>query len=175
MKKRPHRDSTAAFSAIIHKIGINPVVDPPADVLQAVFEQAGKSKGPIPVRGRINRSEFIQTLVKYRGAWRLYINGPMLKASGLSLGDTAIIEIEFDPKPREVPMPKAFATVLRNDNAALAEYEKLTPSRKKEILKYLGFLKNADSLARNVEQIMRHLSGEKTDKPHVVMRKKKGG
>ena len=62
-----------------------------------------------------------------------------------------------------------------NDNAALAEYKKLTPSRKKEILKYLGFLKNADSLARNVEQIMRHLSGEKTDKPHVVMRKKKGG
>ena len=101
------------FASKIYKIGINPVIDPPDDVLNALFLQAGKSTGPIPVRGRVNGAEFTQTLIKYSGAWRLYINGPMLKSSGLNVGDAAEIEIEFDPRPREVPMPKQLAAALR--------------------------------------------------------------
>ena len=42
------------FKANIYKIGINPVVDPPDKILRAIFTQAGKNKGPIPVRGRLN-------------------------------------------------------------------------------------------------------------------------
>ncbi len=101
------------FAATIYKIGINPVVDPPGKVLSALFAQAGKDKGPIPVCGHLNGAEFIQTLVKYRGVWRLYINGEMLKASGLNVGDTANVEIEFDPRPRQTPMPLKFAKALR--------------------------------------------------------------
>jgi hypothetical protein len=70
-----------------------------------VFAQAGKAKGPIPVRGTVNGADFIQTLIKYQGAWRLYINGQMLKDSGSKVGDTARFEIEFDPRPRDVSMP----------------------------------------------------------------------
>src|SRR5215204_6244451 len=97
------------FSKPIYKIGINPVVDPPEAILNTIFAQAGRSKGPIAVRGKLNGAEFIQTLVKFRGAWRLYINGPMLKESGLEVGDIAKVEIEFDPRPRKVSMPAALA------------------------------------------------------------------
>ena len=131
----------AKFRAAIYKIGINPVVDPPEDVLQALFEQAGKSKGPIPVCGRLNGAEFIQTLVKYQGAWRLYINDPMLKASGLKVGDTAHVEIEYDPRQRNVPMPKKFALALSKNKIAKEAFDSLPPSRQKEILRYLGSLK----------------------------------
>lgn len=161
------------FSTKIYKIGINPVVDPPYEILTVIFEQAGRSKGPIPVRGQLNGSEFVQTLVKYQGAWRLYINGPMLKASGLEVGDTAKIEIEFDPEPRDVPVPAAFAIALKKDKIAKTEYEKLTPSRKKEILRYLGFLKNGESLDRNIERIIGQLRCEPSNKPHSVLRTKK--
>src|SRR5262245_57771936 len=89
------------FKGKIYKIGINPVVDPPEKVLKKIFEQAGRSSGPITVRGLLNGTKFIQTLVKYGGVWRLYINGPMLKKSGSALGDTVNIELEFDPTPRE--------------------------------------------------------------------------
>src|SRR5688572_17250242 len=109
------------FTAQIHKIGINPVVDPPDDVLAELFAQAGRSKGPIPVRGKVNGARYLQTLVKYGGAWRLYINGKMLKESGLKVGDEARIEIEFDPKPREVAMSRALVTALRKDKSAKAE------------------------------------------------------
>lgn len=66
-----------SYSAKIAKIGINPYMNVPEDVLQALFKQAGKATGPIPVRGTIDGKRFKQTLVKYQGAWRLCINGEM--------------------------------------------------------------------------------------------------
>src|SRR5687767_1965099 len=140
------------FKATIYKLGINPVVDPPDDVLAHVFESAGRSRGPIPVCGRLNGADYIQTLVKYRGKWRLYINGQMLKDSGLSVGDMANVEIKFDPRPREVPMPELLRDALAIDAAAAAAYERLTPSRQKEILRYLGSLKTDASRARNIDK-----------------------
>ena len=161
------------FSSKIYKIGINPVVDPPENVLRSIFEQAGKDKGPIPVRGRLNGADFIQTLVKYQGAWRLYINGPMLKNSDLEVGDTAKVEIEFDPRTRDVPMPGEFAAALRKDQAAKKEFDKLSPSRQKEILRYLSNLKSKESVAKNVERILRHLNGKPTDAQHALTSRKK--
>ncbi len=32
-----------SFSAVIYKLGIDPVVDPPHEVLNLIFEQAGRS------------------------------------------------------------------------------------------------------------------------------------
>ena len=160
------------FSATIYKIGINPVVDTPDEVLKAIFEQAGRSKGPVPVRGTINGAEFLQTLMKYQGAWRLYINGPMLKDSGLSVGDIANIEIEFDPRPREEPMPpKLRAAVRKNANARKA-FDLLPPSRRKEILRYINSLKSADSIERNVARVISQLSGSSDDEPPAYMRKR---
>src|SRR5688572_33402390 len=129
------------FSAEIYKIGINSVVDPPDSVLQTLFEAAGRSRGPIPVAGRLNGRDFIQTLVRYRGAWRLYINGPMLKDSALAVGDVAEVEIEFDPRTRDVPVPEALATEFRKDSRVKIAFDKLSPSRQKDILKYIGSLK----------------------------------
>ena len=162
-----------SFTSAIYKIGINPVVDPPEKALSAIFHQAGKTRGPIPVRGRLNGADFIQTLVKYKGAWRLYINGPMLKDSGLAVGDVANIEMEFDPRPRDVPVPPALASFLAKDKGARLEFEKLSPSRRKDILKYLGSLKTEASVVKNVERVMRHLRGEETDAQHALMGRKK--
>ncbi len=79
------------FSAKILKIGINPYVLVPATVLKVLFEQAGKDKGPIPIKGTLNEKPFIQHLVKYSGKWRLYLNTPMRKAAGIDVGDMAIV------------------------------------------------------------------------------------
>lgn len=147
----------AAFSQRISKVGINPVVDPPDGVLDAVFEQAGRSKGPIPVRGLINGAGFVQTLVKYAGRWRLYVNGEMLRASGLKVGDTATIEIEYDPRPRGVPMVEELRAALDGDERAKTAYDAHTPSRRTDILRYLASLKSEASIKRNIEKVLRQL------------------
>jgi hypothetical protein len=169
----PRESSMQRFSAEIYKIGINPVVDTPDEVLNAIFEQAGRSKGPVPVRGTINGAEFLQTLVKYQGSWRLYINGPMLKDSGLVVGDIASIEIEFDPRSRAVQMPDELANALQSDERAKAMLEALPPSRQKEIFRYIGSLKTLESITRNVAKIVADLKSNSSVKTHVVLRDRK--
>ncbi len=98
------------FSARIEKIGINPFVFLPQAVLNHLFKQAGKSKGTIPVRGKMDVHPFIQTLVKYSGAWRLYLNISMRKAAGKDVGDKIKVDIEFDPVERNIKKDLLFLT-----------------------------------------------------------------
>ena len=91
-----------SFSARIHKIGVNPYVLLPAAVLKYVFQKAEKDRGAIPVQGKLNGHIFIQTLVKYSGKWRLYLNTPMRKAAGIDVGDVANVQIDFDSKREQL-------------------------------------------------------------------------
>ena len=160
------------FSAEIYKIGINPVVDPPEDLLLAIFEQAGKARGPIPVKGMINGAPFVQTLVRYAGAWRLYINVAMLKDSGLTVGETAKVEIAFDARPRDVPMHSKLKAAFRKHSKAQEAFDLLPPSRQKEILRYVNSLKSDKSVERNVRRVISQLSGT-DDEPPAFMRRKR--
>ncbi|HVF46397.1 MAG TPA: YdeI/OmpD-associated family protein [Pyrinomonadaceae bacterium] len=158
------------FSATIYKIGINPFVEPSSEVLEAVFAQAGRRNGPIAVAGRLNGHEFVQKLVKYGGAWRMYVNGKMLKDSALTVGDRADVEIAFDPRPRDLPVPAKFAKALEANAAAKKAFEELVPSRRKEILRYLGGLKTESSLERNAERLIRNLTKPNVKDRHVPLK-----
>src|ERR1044071_2649608 len=100
-------ESMHQFKASIDIIGINPFVFVPEKILKEIFQKAGKDKGPIPVQGTVNGKAFQQTLVKYSGHWRLYINTTMLKNSPKRIGETIEVTIEFDPTDRTIePHPK---------------------------------------------------------------------
>jgi len=149
-----------SFSATIFKIRINPYVLVPLPVLTELFRQSGKNKGPIPVRGTLNGKKFIQTLVKYSGKWRLYLNTPMRKAASIDTGDSANIKIEFNPKPPAITMhPKLHHALAQNKKAALV-FKKLTASYQKEIMRYINLLKTEQSVDRNVEKAIQHLLGK---------------
>lgn len=121
-----------SFSAKIFKIGINPYVLLPEAVLQFLFKQAGKDKGAIPVHGKLNGNHFTQTLVKYSGKWRLYLNTPMRKAAGIDVGDTANVEIEYDPEPRIVPMHPKLQKALEKNKKAKLHLKTLLPHARKK-------------------------------------------
>jgi uncharacterized protein YdeI (YjbR/CyaY-like superfamily) len=81
----------------------------------------------------------------------------MLKDSGLTVGDEAEVEIEFDPRARGVPIPPEFESALAVDPRLKAAFEDLTPSRRKEILQYLGSLKSKQALDRNIVKALKNL------------------
>ena len=141
--------------------------------MQTLFDQSGKTKGPIPVRGTLNGAKYKQTIVKYQGEWRLYINGIMLKDSGLNNGDIAHVKIEYDPVSRIIPIHPQLRKVLSKNKSAKIAYDKLAPYRKKEINRYLGFAKSKDTIERNIKDIIKHLLGKKADTLHPLMRTKK--
>ena len=89
-------NSADIFSAKIKIIGINPFVYVPEHILTKIFIEAGKDKGHIPICGMINEKEYVQTLLKYQGEWRLYINTTMLKNSPKRIGEMIEVTIKLD-------------------------------------------------------------------------------
>lgn len=148
------------FKAKIQIIGINPFVLLPGKVLKKVFQEAGKEKGKIPVRIKIDGHEFIQTLIKYSGHWRLYLNTPMRKAAKKEVGDTAVFHVAYDPVVRIIlPHPK-FVKALKANPKANRIFDQLRPSLKLEIVRYLSSLKTEASVDRNVIKAINFLEGK---------------
>lgn len=147
------------FKAVLEIIGINPFVHVPEAILTALFESAGRDKGPIPVEGSVNEKAFRQTLVRYRGAWRLYINLQMLPDSPRRVGETLDIRVSYDHADRSIAMPPALETALKLDPAAAAVFDGLPPSRRKEIVRYIAALKSEEAIARNVQRAVAFLNG----------------
>lgn len=147
-----------SFNAKIYKVGINPCVKVPS----AITSKMVAKRGYIPIRGTVEDQEFKQTLVPVKNAgYRLYINGPMLSAANAKVGDTLKFSIEQDTAPRTVAvlMSTEFRRMLI-DNDLLPEFKKLTPSRQKEILKYLNYLKTKEARIRNINKVIRELKGK---------------
>lgn len=148
------------FTAKIYIIGVNPYIVPPAVVMKQLFKQAGREKGPIPVCGTLNGNQFIQTLVKYSGKWRLYLNMPMRKAAGIDVGDIAEVTIEYDAVIRTVPMHPKLALAFKKNKKAKTTFDKLAPSQQKEIVRYINFLKSEESIERNIIRAIKFLNGK---------------
>ena len=149
-----------AFEAKIEIIGVNPYVLVPDEVLEGLFEQAGKDKGAIQIKGKINGHGFLQNLVKYSGYWRLYLNTPMRTASKTVVGDRVAIEVEFDPEPRIIPMHPKLKQALEADTKAKQVFDTLSPSHQKEVVRYINHLKSEESIDRNVIRAMAYLHGK---------------
>jgi hypothetical protein len=140
------------FKAIVEIIGINPFVFVPQQWLEKIFLDAKKGKGPIPVCGTINGKKYTQTLVKYSGEWRLYINNIMLPNSPKRIGETIEVTIKFDPTERAlIPHPR-LATALNKHKNAKKIFDSLPPSRQKEIIRYISQLKTNESIEMNVQK-----------------------
>jgi len=157
------------FSASIEIIGVNPFVFVPEDILASIFVQAGKERGHIPIKGTLNGKAYIQTLVKYSGQWRLYINTSMLKNSPKRIGEIIELTIGYDPADRSIEIHPKLAKALKENKPAKAVFDSLSPSRRHEIVRYIAHLKTEKSVERNVAKAINFLLGKERfvgrDKP----------
>ena len=158
-----------SFQAELKIIGINPYVSVPEKILVSIFKQAGKEKGKIPIKGTVNKLPYTQTLVKYAGEWRLYVNTKMLKDSPKKIGTKIKISVEFDPVERTItPHPKLL-TALNKNKKAKAVFDKLRPSLQFEIVRYIANLKTEVSIDKNITKAIDFLLGKERfvgrDKP----------
>ncbi len=141
------------FSAKVYKVGINPCVKVPREIT----DKMRPIRGYIPVRGKIEKHEFAQTLVPVKNSnYRLYVNGPMLEGGNVKVGDMVSFTIEqYAKKKREdYPMNASLRKEL-NQHGLKKEFDVLTEARKKDILKYLNSLKpKGEALAKNVAKVI---------------------
>jgi hypothetical protein len=143
------------FKAKIYKTGINPCVDVP----RRITKNLTAVKGYIRVKGTINGFGFKQTLVPVKDSpYRLFVNIPMLKGGETEVGKSATFSIEQNsqaPK-KEYTMLLMLRFYLKNEKLT-SDFNQLTPSRKKDILKYLGNIKTEETMVKNVRKVIDQL------------------
>ena len=145
---------------MLNIIGINPFVFVPNGILLDLFNAAGKDKGHIPVCGQVNGTLYTQTLLRYQGEWRLYINTTILPNSPKRIGEIIEVSIEFDQQDRTLhPHPDLLKALAKNKTAK-ASFDAMSPSGKKEIIRYISALKTEESRGKNIEKAIGFLLGK---------------
>jgi bacteriocin resistance YdeI/OmpD-like protein/uncharacterized protein DUF1905 len=156
-----------SFRALVKIRGINPYVGVSA-------QRAGRVRSnwrkPMPVLVRINGEPArkpwrINMMPAGDGSFYLYLHGSVREASGSRVGHRVTVELEFDRAYRNGPqhaMPRWFSAALRDDPRAKLSWSKLTPSRRKEILRYFASLNSDEARQRNLARAMAALSGAPT-------------
>lgn len=97
------------------------------------------------------------------GEFYLYLHGDVRKASSTQVGDEVIIELDFDESYKngpQHPMPEPFAAALERVPIAQTNWDKLPPSRQKEVLRYFSGLKSAEARERNMKKALAVLAGK---------------
>ncbi len=143
------------FQAQIYQTGINWCVDVPDEITA----QLPKQKGYIKIKGQINGFDFTQTLVPVKNAsYRLFVNFIMMKGGKTALGEIAgfVIEQDTTPEEKRYPVPDLLAKALQENDLGLI-FESLTPARKKDILKYLSFVKTETTMQKNIAKLVAQL------------------
>jgi len=150
-----HNSQTHTFKAIIYKTGINYCVDVPVEITS----QLKKVKGYIRIKGTVNGISFTKSLVPVKdGLYRLYINTITMKGIREMVGQVAelIITPDLSDPVKEHPMhPRLLEELQRN--GLLHRFDALTPSRRKEILRYLNNIKTPETLEKNIQKAIRQL------------------
>jgi hypothetical protein len=155
------------FRARILIRGANPYVHISRDRATALKPAWRK---PMPVLVQINRQPKppwrINMMPIGNGAFYLYLHGDVRTASATKVGDMVAVAVRFDPAYRGGPMhdlPPWFVGPLNASARAKRAWLALPPSRQKEILRYLSWLKSDAARARNVAKAIRVLSGAKLE------------
>jgi uncharacterized protein DUF1905/bacteriocin resistance YdeI/OmpD-like protein len=160
------RSTGLVFRARIEIRGINPYVLVSAARARKIKPEWRR---PLPVMIRIDGHPKkapwrINMMPAGDGSFYLYLHESVRRASGTGVGDTVRVEIEFDAAYRGGPataLPSWFRIPLSKNAAAKRAWAALTPSRKKEIVRYLMALKSDEARERNVVRALRVLSGAK--------------
>jgi hypothetical protein len=143
------------FRATIYKTGINYCVDVP----NTITKRLEKNKGYIRITGTVNDFPFTKSLVPVKeGPYRLFVNLATLKGATAKLGDRANFVIEQDTfkKQKEYPVPHSLKEALRKTKLTKA-FNELTPARRRDILKYLSYVKTDSTMDKNINKLIKQL------------------
>ena len=162
MTETPPAGNPLVLRASIELVGVNPYVR--LDAGHAEILGPGWRR-PMPVVLRINGAPKLwrtNAMPVGEGAFNLYLHGEMRHASGTAVGDSVTLEIWFDAayvNGPQHPVPDWFQEALELDTAARAGWERLPPSRQKELLRYFARLKSAEAIERNLNSAVHVLAG----------------
>jgi len=112
------------------------------------------SRGQIKVKGDINNFAFRTSLFPAReGRHYLLVNKRMQEGARASAGSVVTIRLEQDLEERIVTVPGELKKILGQDRSLRAWYDRLNPSARADIAKWVSDPKGSSARERRAEQI----------------------
>jgi hypothetical protein len=115
-----------------------------------------------PVVATVNGCTWRTTVTPMGGEFLLGLNREVRQAAGVEAGDRVEVEIKLDTSPREVDVPEVLATALAGDPAAMAAFEALAYTHRKEYARWVDEAKRDDTRQRRVTRALQMLREGKT-------------
>ncbi len=123
----------------------------PAEVIEAI----GQGKKP-PVALVVNGYAYRSTVAVMGGDFMVPFSSEHRAKSGIKAGDEIEVEIAFDDQPREVEVPESLAEALVAEGLR-DKFDKLAPSKRKEMARQVNDAKSDDTRQRRIEKILSEL------------------
>jgi Domain of unknown function (DUF1905)/Bacteriocin-protection, YdeI or OmpD-Associated len=125
-------------------------------------QKAFGSRARVPVRGTLNGFAFRSSVFPMGGGchW-LVVNRDMREGAKIKAGETISVVMERDDEPRTITPPKDFARALKANKAALAAWDKLSYTHRKEYAKSIEEAKKPETRARRIGKAVEALAARK--------------
>jgi hypothetical protein len=137
--------------------GVVAAIAPPVDVIEWFGTRAR-----VPIRGTINGFPFRSSLMPCGNARMMPVNKTLCQGAGVQPGDFVDVEIERDNEERTVEAPPELRKKLAKSKTALANWEKMSFTNKKEMANAISGAKQEETRNRRLAKVMQVLrSGAK--------------
>jgi Bacteriocin-protection, YdeI or OmpD-Associated/Domain of unknown function (DUF1905) len=121
-----------------------------------VIQELGTSKKP-PVKITLNGYTYRSTVAVMGGEFMVALNAENRTAAGVKGGDQVEITIELDAEPRTVEVPADLAAALSAKTGAMALFEALAFSKRKEFVRQVEDAKTPETRERRIIGIVSKL------------------
>ena len=143
--------ATHQFKAVFFRVGTSGSA---VEVPRTVSEALGK-RGQVRVRGTLNGVEFKSNLMPMGdGSHCLGVHKATQVAAGIDFGDEVSVQMEEDTAPRAVEIPADLARALKAEPRAMAFFDKLAQTHRREYANWVGEAKKPETRERRIEQTL---------------------
>jgi hypothetical protein len=117
----------------------------------------GEGAKRFPVVATVNGYTWRTSVVRMGGEFMVGLNREVREGAGVDAGDEVDLRLKLDTKPREVEVPPALAAALASDPEALAAFDKLSYTHRKEYARWVAEAKQDATrdrrIAKTIEQL----------------------
>jgi hypothetical protein len=124
----------------------------------AVLAALGQEKR-MPVMVTINGHTYRSRIAVYGGQHYLGLRREVREAAGVVAGDQLTVGLEYDAELRTVDLPEGLRSALEANGEAAAAFEKLSYTRKKELVQWVTGAQRPETQQRRMAQAMAMLRG----------------
>ncbi len=141
------------FTTVIKGAGINAAGIPVPDEVVAAL---GKGRNP-KVVVTLNGYSWRGTVQVSDGQFMLSLSSDKREAAGVKAGDKVDVTLELDTEPRTVELPDDLSAALSAKAGAMAAFEALAYSKRKEFVRQVVEAKAEDTRTRRIANIVAQL------------------